>query len=447
MLFAAIIDISLVPFYVFAALMARVESVEPAGTQQRWLTLFNNADATHQIIYSTFLISVACGAFHSISFILSLYLGVLYRKISRLPPDMNPLEDNLTSRHKRKKSSLMDNRHSQASTTTSKQAVESEVDDPLMSPVHTVPFMHTRNNSQLEIPEKLPSRLEPLVSRSDISNPLYQQSSSSRPSNVSLAFNQGALSSQSPPDSTAHTKIENPTVGNRHSITANYKPQYQSLKGPFSGYGKSQEQQQAISRSLTKSSSIYSTDTTPATNTTMNVYPLPSAPPLPDNNWITHPSSARSRSPFQRRELKKAAYEPLSQMSHFEYIDGNENQPQYIPENPLEMNPPTRKVEQWKHRAGANVSQGVLTQGHGNVRRHENRTQAAGTLDIGKTRMWDGMSSLVGHRNGGARVVSRSGVQIRGEGILPTGGVRAREVSGKVMEEGRGTSHWNLVSE
>jgi len=44
---------------------------------------------------------------------------------------------------------------------------------------------------------------------------------------------------------------------------------------------------------------------------------------------------------------------------------------------------------------------------------------------------------------GGARVVSRSGIEVRQGGILPMGGVRAREVSGKVMEEGRGhTGSW-----
>jgi len=43
---------------------------------------------------------------------------------------------------------------------------------------------------------------------------------------------------------------------------------------------------------------------------------------------------------------------------------------------------------------------------------------------------------------GGGRVVSRSGVEIGERGILPSGGVRAREVSGKVMEEGRGSGGW-----
>ena len=63
-----------------------------------------------------------------------------------------------------------------------------------------------------------------------------------------------------------------------------------------------------------------------------------------------------------------------------------------------------------------------------------------GTLGIGKARQWGGMGG--GGAGGGTRVISRSGVEVRQGGILPSGGVRAREVSGKVMEEGRGRSDW-----
>lgn len=64
-------------------------------------------------------------------------------------------------------------------------------------------------------------------------------------------------------------------------------------------------------------------------------------------------------------------------------------------------------------------------------------------VGIGKARAWGGMGSGAGAIGGGGRVVSRSGVEVRDGGILPSGGVRAREVSGKVMEEGRGeTQGW-----
>lgn len=72
-----------------------------------------------------------------------------------------------------------------------------------------------------------------------------------------------------------------------------------------------------------------------------------------------------------------------------------------------------------------------------------------GMVGIGKARAWGGMggnmNGVGGGRasgGGGGRVVSRSGVEIGERGILPSGGMRAREVSGKVMEEGRGLGGW-----
>lgn len=59
-------------------------------------------------------------------------------------------------------------------------------------------------------------------------------------------------------------------------------------------------------------------------------------------------------------------------------------------------------------------------------------------MGLGKARAWGGMGRSGGGMGGAGRVVSRSGVEVRDGGILPSGGVRAREVSGKVMEEGRG---------
>lgn len=63
---------------------------------------------------------------------------------------------------------------------------------------------------------------------------------------------------------------------------------------------------------------------------------------------------------------------------------------------------------------------------------------APGLVGISKARKF-GTQGRPNRDNGGGRVVSRSGVEIREGGIFPSGGVRAREVSGKVMEEGRGS--------
>lgn len=120
---------------------------------------------------------------------------------------------------------------------------------------------------------------------------------------------------------------------------------------------------------------------------------------------------------------------------------------------PLEMNPPTPPIQQQKRRQAP--GQRALTPGNGNA---QGTWDGPGTIGIGKARAWGGMGRSAGGmgaagrgsgpmngggRGGGGRVVSRSGVEVGARGILPNGGVRAREVSGKVMEEGRGTgSGW-----
>ncbi|EOD43603.1 hypothetical protein UCRNP2_9684 [Neofusicoccum parvum UCRNP2] len=110
--FAVVIDTGLIPFYVFTALLANSNRQEAPGTEGRWRTVFTTDDATDKILLTTWLTSVTTGGLHLISIGLGLYLILVFRKIARLPADLNPLEDNLTSRrstrHKHKTSSLSD---------------------------------------------------------------------------------------------------------------------------------------------------------------------------------------------------------------------------------------------------------------------------------------------------------------------------------------------------
>lgn len=62
------------------------------------------------LITAIWIGSIALGGIHLFCCSISLYLACMFRKIANLPPDMNPLEDNLTSRrgtkHKHKSSEL-----------------------------------------------------------------------------------------------------------------------------------------------------------------------------------------------------------------------------------------------------------------------------------------------------------------------------------------------------
>ncbi|WEW57193.1 hypothetical protein PRK78_002655 [Emydomyces testavorans] len=144
MLFASVLDAGLIPLYVFTGIVANVEyESKPYG----WDTLFGTKEAKEQIVHATFLACSTVGGFHLISLGLDLYLAIIFRKISKLPPDMNPLEDNLTSRgHKRNKSEIAEKYLSQSTTGSGELNRKSLVEEPLI-PTRAVPFMHTRTDS------------------------------------------------------------------------------------------------------------------------------------------------------------------------------------------------------------------------------------------------------------------------------------------------------------
>lgn len=140
MVFAATVDLGLIPFYIFSAYIAEGQYTDGS---YNWETLLGTGDVTQKIAQTIFLLSIINGGLHAVSFGISVSLAVIFRQIGQLPPDLNPLEDNLTSRpHKRNKSELTEKYLSQGS-------MDSGIgmDDPLIGPPRNVPFMHTRERS------------------------------------------------------------------------------------------------------------------------------------------------------------------------------------------------------------------------------------------------------------------------------------------------------------
>lgn len=139
-------DGGLVPFYVFTAIMSQIEH---STGSYGWDTLIGTPQAADKIIHAAFIASTVMGVFHLISLVIDVYLAFIFRKISKMPPDMNPLEDNLTARpHKRKKMDIAEKHMSQNTATTADFSNrQSFAHDRLIIPTRNVPFMHTRNDS------------------------------------------------------------------------------------------------------------------------------------------------------------------------------------------------------------------------------------------------------------------------------------------------------------
>ncbi|KAL7785253.1 hypothetical protein V8C37DRAFT_420060 [Trichoderma ceciliae] len=142
---AVILDSGAVAGYTLGALAVHKNAAS-------WGVVLSNQNIIHVFTPAVFYTAIGAGSTHLLSLSSCAWLGWMFRKISLMPPDMNPLEDNLTARplHKRNKSSI--------STTTS---TAFEADKPWMesrlnsaSGYDSVPgrvsvsFMHTRTESR-----------------------------------------------------------------------------------------------------------------------------------------------------------------------------------------------------------------------------------------------------------------------------------------------------------
>lgn len=359
MIFAAILDAGLIPFFVLTAIMSRNEYTSPSPN---WQTLFDTDGASYRIILATFLVSVVNGSLHLVSLFISIYLAVLFRQIASLPPDMNPLEDHLTSRHKRNKSSL------QSISTPPSTNRNSKAEEALIAPPRTIPFLHTRAKSLtnfVDVPHPQPSTHN---SRLDNPSALYDQPQSKRFSRAENSIPIASRPSPSIYSAAYHADASHP----------------QSAKQP---------------------SSV--------------------SPPLAcDNeNWSSQPSPPPS--PFEFKHLRNKPYQPLPQSVPFEAVEKD------LMPNPLEMNPPTPPNNLPPRRHGHRRDVRPLLPGTGNLLSlsPDVKIKRGGYRGLGN-----------GKVRSAERVVS-SGVEVRIEEV-PGKGVRAREVSGKMAEEGRGDRMW-----
>lgn len=374
MIFAAVLDAGLIPFFVFSAIMSRSQYTNSSEAQDQWQTLLDSDNARFKIIFSNFLFSVVDGGLHLISLIISLYLAIIFRQISKLPPDMNPLEDNLTSRHKRNKSSLVDNRMSQQTTSVMKTPNRnSKAEDGLISPPRTVPFLQTRADSLTNLANIPYPDSSPRTSRVDLTYPLYDEPLSKRSSVAEIGFPPSPVrpTSSNYTDETRPDSVRPPSTNRSHST----------------------------------------------------------APSIPDDteNWTTHPSPPLS--PVEFKHLRNPTYQPLPQTLPYDVEE-------HITPRPLEMNPPTPPNNYAPRRGAADSSSRVLVSGTGNV-------MGFGISVKDQRGRYEGLGN--GKTRGGERVVSRTGAEVGvrlGPAVEVGRAFRAREVSGKVAEEGRGNGGW-----
>ncbi|KAL0471884.1 hypothetical protein QR685DRAFT_520395 [Neurospora intermedia] len=118
-----------------------------------WGTLLSDKSVLQYFIPAVQYGLIGAGALHVVSIGISTFLAIQFWRICKMPPDMNPLEDHLTSRaHKRNKSSVvsistyLDDAKQPGTVAGSHRDSSIHNGDELVRP-RAIPFTHTRQSS------------------------------------------------------------------------------------------------------------------------------------------------------------------------------------------------------------------------------------------------------------------------------------------------------------
>ncbi|KAJ5123849.1 uncharacterized protein N7515_007674 [Penicillium bovifimosum] len=363
-LFASTLDLGLIAFYVFTAFMAYGQWTSNA---YNWDTLFNDSEMTVKLSETTFILALANGGLHLISLAISIWLALTFRQISRLPPDMNPLEDNLTARpRKNRKQDKMDEKHLSQST------MNSTFEDPLIGSPRSVPFMHTREQSlgNDDTYDSMDIMDDPRLSHPSFYQHRLSQMQSHDPSSPETIFHQPATQ---PYDLTETSALEyrnvashapeiiNATAQMRHlsSRTADRSDTVSPMSDNWVAYSERSlspmvEEQNANGTTLRQSSSVYSRNTNRTT---------PSAG-SGIRDWFAYGSKPEPRVATAIPEDIRGEYSSLAMHEYYglddnqreqdvgdqrmdifpdpaEHNDDLDERDGYLPFNPLMLNPPT----------------------------------------------------------------------------------------------------------
>ncbi|KAH6629512.1 hypothetical protein C7974DRAFT_472292 [Boeremia exigua] len=335
--FALVTDAGFIPFYVYTLLLSRRNADLSAGTAGRWRTIFPTDDETDKILLTAWLTAITAAGLHLISAVLDIYLVVVFRKISKLPPDMNPLEDNLTrrkSKHKHKNSSMsvvtpfLDD-EKRFSGQSSNSVDRNSQFDPLLSqdvpsPTKTqMSFMHTRSDSETAYSPHTPKSAQQSKERFS----MYSQPQTARQSRTSLAHRDDLYRRDD--------NVDNETLAQRKSFLAQQANMQQNERN--NSYVTSSSKQE-----------FYTPPTTARSNQLASTGDLAleksSREELRNDNWFIHAdedgeqgNDTRYLVPKQSKFAQKKGYTNVS--SH-DVSDVDETSPTMVPQ-PLRMNPPT----------------------------------------------------------------------------------------------------------
>ncbi|KAJ4988441.1 hypothetical protein SVAN01_06058 [Stagonosporopsis vannaccii] len=336
--FALVTDAGFIPFYVYTLLLSRRNADMEAGTTGRWRTIFPTDDETNKILLTTWLTATAAAGLHLISGLLDIYLVIVFRKISKLPPDMNPLEDNLTrrkSKHKHKNSSISavmpflgdDKRFSAQSTVSIDRNSQS---DPLLaqevpSPTKSqMSFMHTRSNSETAYSPHTPRSAQQSKERFS----MYSQPQTARQSRTSLSHRDELYRRDD--------NVDNETLAQRKSFLAQQANlQHQERNNSYLTSSSKQ-------RFYTPPSTARSDQPTSTGDLALE---KSSREDLQNDNWFVHADDSEEQGKETRylapKQPKHSQRKGYTTVSPDDVSDVEDEAERPMMPQPLRMNPPT----------------------------------------------------------------------------------------------------------
>lgn len=184
------------PIYAYGA-------VEAQNSGAEWSTLLPDKSSVNVLSPAVYYAMIADSFVHAATLLVSVWLGIMFRKITLMPPDMNPLESNLTAR----------TRHKKAKSSTSTMHTEfsggkrmSTAHDSNRGSVYgleeiprgpSVPFHHTRAGSSISSSNRdsrldLPSRHYQITPTASARNSTYSLTSNRDSMPLGRASNRGS---------------------------------------------------------------------------------------------------------------------------------------------------------------------------------------------------------------------------------------------------------------
>jgi hypothetical protein len=342
-----IMDASLIPLYVYTAWFAHENWVAAPDNDKRWKNIFNkDPTSTNTLLFATFLVPIVVGGLHLISLGLGLYLTILFKKIASLPHDMNPLEDNLTSRKHQYKNSeasavsmMQKPGHMSGSTLNindrrfSKSAHEDRTVDFRNSRVGADMDYSPHNPQSARLSRQMTEERNLCHSLVQSQGPLprasrqsFVQTPNSEPANPakrdmdSFSFVGDLASAPAPPPHTSHGRSHSPRPGS--SVSVRDHQTEQALYAPTHAHMQSQQKESLLSDNW------FVHEEEPRTGD----LGVPLSPPSPSQRRtpnFSRPSPVGSPDPD-----RGARFSPM-----LSPLPAN-HQAQFMPE-PLRMNPPT----------------------------------------------------------------------------------------------------------